>query len=130
MDACAHAGTVSSDLDAIEALAHRVGAQVTLSLPGEPGRVALAGRAATLETLRPGAEEVLTQGPLDTYYEDSTLHHLERALFEDAPARRPPGSAVRLLEGGDERAEAELVGAEIADLLAAVAAVTPGTTIT
>jgi hypothetical protein len=55
-------------LDAIETLAHRVGAQVTLSLPGEPGRVALAGRAATLETLRPGAEEVLTQGPLDTYY--------------------------------------------------------------
>jgi hypothetical protein len=106
-------------LDAVETLAHRVGAQVTLSLPGERGRVALAGRAATLETLRPAAEEVLTQGPLDTYYEDATLHHLERSLFEDAPSTRPPGSAVRLLEGGDERAEAELIGAEIADLLAA-----------
>ena len=43
------------------------------------------------------------------YYEDPTLHHLERSLFEDAAAARPPGSAVRLLEGGDERAEAELV---------------------
>ena len=106
-------------LDAVETLAHRVGTQVTLSLPGEPGRVALAGRAATLETLRPAAEEVLTQGPLDTYYEDPTLHHLERSLFEDAPSARAPGSAVRLLEGGDERAEAELIGAEIADLIAA-----------
>jgi ATP-dependent helicase/DNAse subunit B len=106
-------------LDAIETLAHRVGTQVTISLPGEPGRVALAGRAATLETLRPGAEEVIAQGPVDTYYEDATLHHLERSLFEDAPTPRAPGSAVRLLEGGDERAEAELIGAEIAELVAA-----------
>ena len=106
-------------LDAIETLAHRVGTQVTISLPGEPGRVALAGRAATLETLRPGADEVISQGPVDTYYEDATLHHLERSLFEDAPTPRAPGSAVRLLEGGDERAEAELIAAEIAELVAA-----------
>ncbi|HVC84909.1 MAG TPA: PD-(D/E)XK nuclease family protein [Solirubrobacteraceae bacterium] len=106
-------------LDAIETLAHRVGTPVTISLPGEPGRVALAGRAAILETLRPGAEEVITLPPVDTYYEDATLHHLERSLFEDTPAPRPPGSAVRLLEGGDERAEAELIAAEIAELVAA-----------
>ena len=106
-------------LDAIETLAHRVGAPVTLSLPGEPGRVALAGRGATLETLRGGADEVIVQGPLDTHYEDATLHHLERALFEDAPARVAPGDAVRLLEGGDERAEAELIAAEIDALILA-----------
>jgi ATP-dependent helicase/DNAse subunit B len=106
-------------LDAIETLAHRVGTQVTISLPGEPGRVALAGRAAILETLRPGAEEVVALPPVDTFYEDPILHHLERSLFEDAPAVRPPGSAVRLLEGGDERAEAELIAAEIAELVAA-----------
>ena len=105
-------------LDAIETLAHRVGTQVTISLPGEPGRVALAGRAAILETLRPGAEEVVALPPVDTFYEDPILHHLERSLFEDAPAVRPPGSAVRLLEGGDERAEAELIAAEIAELVA------------
>ena len=141
-------------LDAIETLAHRVDAHVTLSLPGEPGRVALAGRAATLETLRPGAAEVITLAPVDTYYEDATLHDLERSLFEDPAARRsaslpsedaaaherqrplfedatparprggsvspagPVSSAVRLLEGGDERAEAELIGAEIAELVA------------
>jgi len=109
-------------LDAIETLAHRVGAQVVLSLPGEAGRVALAGRAATLETLRPGAEEVIVLPPQSAYYEHPALHHLERSLFEDAPVRAAAGAAVRLLEGGDERAEAELVATEIAELVAAGAA--------
>ncbi len=116
-------------LDAIETLAHRVGAAVTLSLPGEPGRVALAGRAATLETLRPAAEEVIALGPVDDYYEPEAreqLHHLERSLFEDSPAPSPPGppadraaasGAVALIEGGDERAEAELIVAGIAALI-------------
>ena len=109
-------------LDAIETLAGRVGAPVVLSLPGEPGRVALAGRAATLETLRPLAEEVVELPALADYYEPparDALHHLERSLFEDAPGEAEAGDAVALLEGGDERAEAELVAAEIARLLAA-----------
>jgi ATP-dependent helicase/DNAse subunit B len=107
-------------LDAIETLADRVGAPVTISLPGEPGRVALAGRAATLETLRPLAEEVIELPALADYYEPparEALHHLERSLFEDAPGEGDAGDAVALLEGGDERAEAELVAAEIARLL-------------
>jgi ATP-dependent helicase/DNAse subunit B len=104
-------------LDAVETLAHRAGATVFISLPGEPGRVALAGRAATLETLRPGADDVIELGAQPTYYEEPALHHLERALFElPAPAR--PDRAVRLLEGGDERAEAELIALEIQELLA------------
>ena len=107
-------------LDAVETLAHRVGASVTISLPGEPGRLAFAGRAATLETLRPGAEEIVMLEPLDAHYEDAALHHLERFLFEDAPAPwTGGGDGVALLEGGDERAEAELVAAEIARLVAA-----------
>jgi ATP-dependent helicase/DNAse subunit B len=113
-------------LDAIETLAHHVGAQVTISLPGEPGRIALAERAATLETLRPGAEEVVVLQPVEEFYEDPALHHLERLLFEDPPERpialstRADGpAAVALLEGGDERAEAELIGAEIERLIAA-----------
>jgi ATP-dependent helicase/DNAse subunit B len=105
-------------LDAVETLAHRVGTQVVLSLPGEPGRIALAGRAATLETLRPAAEEVIVLPPQAAFYEDPVLHHLERSLFEDAPSRAAPGAAVRLLAGGDERAEAELVATEIAELVA------------
>ncbi len=46
------------------------------------------------------------------------LHHLERALFEeDPPAPAEPAGAVRLLQGGGERAEAELVAAHVARLL-------------
>lgn len=109
------------DLDAlqlavIETLAAKVDAAVTLSLPGEPGRLALAGRAATLETLRPGAEQLLELDAQAEYYEEAALFHLERSLFEP-PTPRPPGRAVRLLEGGDERAEAELVAAEVAAML-------------
>ena len=104
-------------LDAIETLAVRVGVPVTLSLPGEPGRVALAGRAGTLETLRPLAEQVIELEPLDRHYEVQTLHHLERSLFEDGVQPRPAGNAVALLEGGDERAEGELVADAIAALI-------------
>ena len=107
-------------LDAIETLAHHVGAQVTLSLPGEAGRVALAERAGTLETLRPGAEEVIVLEPDERFYEHPALHRLERSLFEDAPpAAGTVDDAVTLLEGGDERAEAELIGAELERLIAA-----------
>jgi ATP-dependent helicase/DNAse subunit B len=111
------------DLDAlqlatIETLASRVDAPVTVSLPGEPGRVALAGRAGTLEALRPFAVETIELPPSAAYYEEPALHHLERTLFEDA-GRVAPGTAVRLLEGGDERAEAELVAAQAAELIAA-----------
>ena len=45
------------------------------------------------------------------------LHHLERELFEPDAPRRPPNGAVRLLEAGGERAEAELVGASVLELL-------------
>jgi ATP-dependent helicase/DNAse subunit B len=104
-------------VDAIETLAHAVGAAVTLSLPGEPGRVALAGRAGTLEALRGGADEVVTLAARAEYYEDAgALHHVERSLFE-AVARRDPENSVALLEGGDEHAEAELVAAEVATLI-------------
>jgi ATP-dependent helicase/DNAse subunit B len=103
--------------DAIETLAHKVDAAVTLSLPGEPGRVAFAGRASTLETLLPGAQPLIKLEADPDYYDDPALFHLERSLFEDSPPIAP-GVAVALLEGGDERAEAELVGAEVAKLIA------------
>ena len=49
----------------------------------------------------------------------TALHHLERWLFEPAPSAIDPGDAVRLLEAGGERAEAELVAAEVLELLRA-----------
>jgi hypothetical protein len=47
----------------------------------------------------------------------AALHHLERRLFEAGGDRCPPNGAVRLLEAGGERAEAELVAAQVLELM-------------
>jgi ATP-dependent helicase/DNAse subunit B len=111
--------------DAVQTLAGPAGAAVTVSLTYEPGRDALAARAETVEALRPLASEVISLGAQDDHYAAASrepLHHLERHLFEagappvttsDPIARR----AVTLLEGGGERAEAELVASEILALI-------------
>ena len=109
-----------AELDAVETLARRTPADVVVALPSEPGRAALAGTAATVETLRPLADEVLELPDRSEHYAASArpaLHHLERGLFEPGPVPRPPNGAVRLLEAGGERAEAELVGAEVLELM-------------
>jgi RecB family exonuclease len=101
-----------------------VGVDVTVSLPYERGRAAFAGRAATVEALRPLAEadgRVVELPDRSEHYHGpgarAALHHLERRLFEDAPAPASPNGAVRLLEAGGERAEAELAGAAVLELL-------------
>ena len=107
--------------DAVETLAVNAGAEVCVALPSEPGRVALAGCAATVEELRPLAAGAVTALPeRSEHYAPAArraLHHLERGLFEPAPEPREPNGAVRLLEAGGERAEAELVGAEVLELM-------------
>jgi ATP-dependent helicase/DNAse subunit B len=107
--------------DAIETLGVLVGAPVTVSLAYEPGRVAFAGRGDTFQRLLPLAVAHRSLGPHAEYYAPRArpaLHHLERFLFEAHP---PPavsaGGAIRLLEGGGERAELELVAQEIQGLL-------------
>ena len=112
-------------LDAIETLGTVVGARVTVSLAFERGREAFAGRAGTFQTLLPLAAEHRELGPRAEHYAPharAALHHLERYLFEPerpagVPLRIASGGAVRLLEGGGERAELELVAEEIAGLL-------------
>jgi ATP-dependent helicase/DNAse subunit B len=107
-------------LDAIETLGRVVDAPVTVSLPYEPGRAAFAGRASTFQTLSPWAERERRLQPRDEHYAPHArraLGQLERSLFEPRAARVAAGEAVRLLEGGGERAELELVAAEIATLL-------------
>ena len=62
--------------------------------------------------------------PRPDHYASPALHHLERRLFEppedgtlfDAGAP-DPGDAITLLEGGGERAELELVAAEVARMI-------------
>ncbi|MGO9760552.1 MAG: PD-(D/E)XK nuclease family protein [Solirubrobacteraceae bacterium] len=111
-------------LDAIETLGRIVGAEVTVSLAYEPGRTAFAGRARTFSDLLPLASEHRQLDARADYYEPrsrAALSHLERSLFEPGAARAgrvEPEDAVRLLEGGGERAELELVASEIGGLLA------------
>jgi ATP-dependent helicase/DNAse subunit B len=109
-----------AQLDAVEALVRVAGAEVCVALPYEPGRAALAGSAATVELLRPLAERHVALPERSEHYAEAArgaLHHLERALFEPDAPRRAPNGAVRLLEAGGERAEAELVAAAVLELL-------------
>jgi ATP-dependent helicase/DNAse subunit B len=106
--------------DAVETLSRVVGVEVTVSLTYEPGRAALAARAEAAEELRPLAERVLELPALDEHYAPASraaLHHLERELFAPSGERLDPGAAVRLLESGGERAEAELVAGEVLALM-------------
>ena len=108
--------------DAVETLARIVEADVIVSLTYEPGRAALAARAETVEELRPLATRVLELPPLADHYAPASraaLHQVERRLFEPTEERLHPGAAVQLLEAGGERAEVELVAAEVAALIRA-----------
>ena len=105
--------------DAVETLARH--AEVCVALAYEPGRAAFAGRAATVELLKPLAER-------HELLEDRSEHYARRtratrcttssaACSSRTPAGVPPNGAVRLLEAGGERAEAELVAAEVLELM-------------
>ena len=130
--------------DAVETLARVEGCEVTLSLTYEPGRRAFASRARTAMELTPLADRVIELPARSEHYVPTAraaLHRLERELFEDAPpppqadasgelrlfgddlqsepaGELPdPGDAIRLLESGGARAEAEQVGKLAVELL-------------
>jgi len=111
--------------DAVQTLAAGAGA-VTLSLAYEPGRMAFAGRATTFAELIGEDVKHRALKPRTEHYAPAArdaLHHLERGLFDDGdavlfdPAPVDPGEAITLLRGGGERAELELVAAEVKRLL-------------
>jgi ATP-dependent helicase/DNAse subunit B len=120
--------------DAVETLARIAGADVTVSLSYERGRSAFAGRAGTAEDLRQIADDVVELPPLAEHYDPparAALHALERGLFEPGEVAgevdgEPVGDAVRLLVAGGERAEIELIGAELLRLLTDPDAPVPG----
>jgi len=118
--------------DLVETLVGPVGADVTVSLPYEPGREAFAGTQRTYQELLALGAERLELPAVAGHYASPVLHHLERRLYEpDAerldPLGAPAGAeddpapaedaAVQLLRGGGERAEIELVGAHVVRLL-------------
>jgi ATP-dependent helicase/DNAse subunit B len=112
--------------EAIAVLA-ATGAEVTVSLTFEAGRYAFAGRTETVEALRTVADRVVELPAIPDHYASPALHHLERRLFEPpedgalfdaaAPELDPAKPAITLMEGGGERAELELVAAEVARLI-------------
>ena len=108
-------------LDVLETLSRRCGADVVVSLPFESGREAFRAVAETHGRVAELADEETELEPLDDHYAEGSraaLHHLERGLFADAePAAVAAGDAVRLHVAGGERAEVELVGAEVLGLL-------------
>ncbi len=109
-----------TQLATVEALAGPCATDVTLSLTWEEGRAALASRAQVMARLRELATSV-SDLPARSEFATPALHHLERHLFAEARPQRPNG-AVRLLEAGGERAEAELIGAALLELVEAGAA--------
>jgi len=101
----------------LEALAAR--AEVTVSLPYEPGRDAFASLSRTsddLNALATDREEL----PPNPGARAAPLAHVERALFCDSGARSAPpelDGSIRFLEGAGLRGTLELVAEEILALL-------------
>ena len=111
-------------LDAVETLVRRVGADVLVTLPYEAGRAAFGGRATTFQVLVPLATEHIALPERSEHYRPAAraaLHHLERSLFEPEAPVHGPGVPVGMgfLEAGGERAEGELVAAEVLRLVQA-----------
>ena len=103
----------------LEAFAGR--ADVTVSLPYEPGRAAFAALERTAGDLAHLADDRLEAlPPRYGEYAHPALAHLERALFQDEPPPAPPSEgAIRFLEAAGIRATLELVADEILQLLRA-----------
>src|SRR3954453_17486062 len=103
----------------LEALAAR--AEVTVSLPYEPGRAAFGSLQRTAEDLArlaAGATEELP--PQYGAIAPPALAHLERKLFEDEPGAPPPlENAIHFFEGAGARGTLELVGEELLALVRA-----------
>ena len=109
-------------LDALDTIARHCDADVVVSLPYEPGRVAFKAVARVHQDLlgQGAAEKRLP--PLDDHYAPESrtaLHHVERHLFEAGGERVEAGEAVSFHSAGGQRAEIELVGARVLDLLRA-----------
>ncbi|MFL5960629.1 MAG: PD-(D/E)XK nuclease family protein [Gaiellaceae bacterium] len=101
----------------LEALAAR--AEVTVSLPYEPGRPAFAALRRTADDLAGLASGRVEELP-PRYAEVAppALAHLERALFADEPGSAPSiDGALRFFEGAGSRGTLELVGEEVLALV-------------
>jgi len=101
----------------LQALAGR--AEVTVSMPYEPGRTAFASLRRTMDdltTLADGRIEELR--PSFDQVAEPALAHLERVLFEESVPEAPPiDGAIRFFESAGTRGALELVGEELLALI-------------
>ena len=109
-------------LDALDTIANHCHADVTVSLPWEPGRAAFKAVAPIHGELlsRQATERQLP--PLDDHYAPESraaLHHVERNLFGEGGERVEAGEAISLHSAAGRRAEVELAGARVLELLRA-----------
>jgi ATP-dependent helicase/DNAse subunit B len=110
------------ELALIETLAGEAGAEVHVSLPYEEGRDAFEAIEPLHRRLAAVAAERVVRPASDEHYDATAreaLHRVERLLFEPDGAAADPAGAIRLLASGGERAEVELVAAEVLDVLRA-----------
>jgi ATP-dependent helicase/DNAse subunit B len=100
----------------LEALTAR--AEVTVSLPYEPGRAAFASLRRTQEDLASLAGGSIEDLPArSAEYGHDALAHLERHLFADTPPGGPVlDGAVRFFEGAGARGSLELVAEDVREL--------------
>jgi ATP-dependent helicase/DNAse subunit B len=108
------------ELDALETISGRCAADVCVSLPFEPGREAFRATASIRQELLARGVEELALEPVDVHYAEGSraaLHHLERRLYEAPSEPLDPGTAISFHTAGGERAEVELAGARILELL-------------
>jgi len=104
----------------LDALAGR--AEITVTLPYEPGRPAFTSLRRTMDDLSALAGgRIEEQPPRHAEVAHPALAHLERTLFDDSHPADPPQleGAVRFFEGAGVRGALELVGEEVLELLRA-----------
>jgi ATP-dependent helicase/nuclease subunit B len=99
----------------LEALAAR--ADVTVSLPYEPGRDAFASLTRTADDLTRLADGRIEELPPSREARSPVLAHLERSLFAEATVPPELDGSLRFLEGAGIRGTLELVVDEILALL-------------
>ncbi len=104
----------------LEALAAR--AEVTVSIPYEPGRAAFASLERTVEDLAGLAAGSIEELPPSSVRLEAgvppALVQLERELFADVSEPGPPlDGAIAFLEGAGARGTVELVASEVLELL-------------
>ncbi len=103
----------------LEALAGR--ADVTVSIPYEPGRAAFAALERTVQDLAAlAAGRIEELPPSGDRLAPAPLLHVERELFSDSPRIGPTlDGSIRFLEGAGARGTAELLASELVALLRA-----------